>query len=117
MWNKAKRERYDELRREGALRALTDRERADLAALKAELDAEEARAMKPALDRLAREADELRAAKAEADARAGALERIVEQDQKLLAEARAYADRLRERRDALREEFDRLRSGALYAAR
>lgn len=117
MWNDQKSQRLDALRREEARRALTDAERTELAALFAELDAEEARALQPALDRMAEEANDLRARTAQVEAEAMELERIVAQQEKLLAEARAYAERLRQRRSALTDEFHRVRSGGALAAR
>ena len=117
MWNDEKSRRFDHLRREQAHRALTEAEQADLASLVAELDAEEVQALKPALDRLTREADELRARKAQVEAHARELERIVEQQERLLAEAHAYAERLRKTRNALADEFQRVRTSAAQAAR
>jgi hypothetical protein len=110
MWNEEKRHRLDELRLEEARRTLTEAEQTELGELFGELDAEEARALQPALDRLARETDELRAEKARVEARARELERVVEQQEKLLAEARAYAGRVRLRRAALADEFRRLKA-------
>src|ERR1700679_2111169 len=105
MWNKDKAERLDHLRGEEARRSLTDPERAELSTLFAELDAEEARALAPALARLGHEADGLRQRKARVEAAAVELERIVSQQEKVLAEAHAYAELLRGRRAALAEEF------------
>jgi hypothetical protein len=77
MWNDDKSRRFDGLRRDEARRPLTDVEQAELDALSAELDAEEAQAVQPALDRLAREAEELRARKAQVEAQARELEGLV----------------------------------------
>jgi hypothetical protein len=107
MWSEKKSHRLDELRLEEARRALTEVEQAELGGLFEELEAEDLRTLRPALDRLAREADELRAEKARVEAQARDLERIVEQQEKLLAEVRAYAGRVRLRRAALAEEFRR----------
>jgi hypothetical protein len=110
MWNEEKSRRLDELRREEAQRPLSAVEQAELSLLFGELEADEAQALKPALDRLAREAEELRTEKARAEAWARELERIVEQQEKLLAEARAYAGGLRLRRAALADEVRRLKA-------
>jgi hypothetical protein len=59
---------------------------------------------------MAREADELRAEKARVEARTRELERVVTQQERLLAEARAYAKRLRLERAALTDEFRRLKA-------
>src|SRR5688500_6947089 len=88
MWDERKSRRLDELRLEEARRALGADERAELLSLFAELDADEAEALRPAMERAAREVDELRAEKAQVDARTRELERIVEQQERLLAEVR-----------------------------
>ena len=110
MWNDENRRRLNELRLEEARRALSAAEQAELGALYEELDAEEAQALRPALNRLARETDALRIEKARVEARARELERIVDQQEQLLAEARAYAGRVRLRRAALTDEFRRLKA-------
>jgi hypothetical protein len=110
MWNDEAQRRFDELRRAEAESGLNEGERAELAALRAELDAEEANALAPALARIARETAELRAEKARVDAWAHDLEQIAEQQERLLAEARAYASGLRVRRAALADEARRLKA-------
>lgn len=110
MWNEEKSRRLDELRLEEARRTLTETEQAELGELFGVLDAEEARALRPELDRLAQEANELRTEKARMEALAREIERVVEQQEKLLAEVRAYAGRVRLRRAALAEEFRRLKA-------
>jgi len=110
MWNQDQSRRLDELRLEEARRALTEAEQAELGRLLAELDAEEAQALRPALDRLAQEASALRAETARVEARARELEGVVAQQESLLAEVRAYAERVRLRRAALADEFRRLKA-------
>ena len=110
MWSEEKRRRLDTLRRDEATRRLTEAEQAELDALFAELDAEEARALGPAIARVAAEGDELRAEKARVQAWTRELEHIAEQQEKLLAEARVYAGRLRARRAALADEARRLKA-------
>jgi hypothetical protein len=117
MWSKDKAERFDHLRGEEARRLLTDPERAELSASLAELDAEEARALAPALARLGHEADALRGRKARVEAASAELERIVAQQEKLLADAHAYADLLRRRRTALADEFRRVQESGAHASR
>src|ERR1700679_2887404 len=117
MWNKDKAERLDHLRGEEARRSLTDPERAELSTLFAELDAEEARALAPALERLGHESDTLRERKARVEAASVELARIVTQQEKLLAEAHAYAEPLRRRRTALAEEFRRVQESGTHASR
>jgi hypothetical protein len=59
---------------------------------------------------MAREADVLRAEKARAAARAKELERVVAEQEALLAEVRAYAGSVRARRAALAGEIHRLKA-------
>lgn len=110
MWNPEKRRCLHDLRCAEAERALTSTERAELDGLFAELDAEEARALEPALARVAREASELGAERARLGTWATELEHIVEEQEQLLAEARAYAGRLRVRRAALADEARKLKA-------
>ncbi|MFO0756737.1 MAG: hypothetical protein U0359_09610 [Byssovorax sp.] len=117
MWSKDRAERFDHLRAEEARRLLTDSERTELSTLFAELDAEEARALAPALERMGHEVDSLRERKARVDAASVELERIVAQQEKLLAEAHAYAELLRRRRTALVEEFRRVQESGMPASR
>ena len=91
-------------------RDLSEAERTELASLYAELDAEEALALAPALARIALETEDLRAERARVEAWARELERVVEQQENLLVEARAYAGRLRVRRAALADEARRLKA-------
>lgn len=110
MWTEDNRRRLDELRREEAQRALSEPEQAELTALFAELDADEARDLAPALARLSQETEDLRAEKERAEAWVRELAHIAEQQEKLLAEARAYASRLRLRRAELADEARRLKA-------
>ncbi len=110
MWNEQARRRFDQLRRDEAARDLSEAERTELASLYAELDAEEALALAPALARIALETEDLRAERARVEAWARELERVVEQQENLLVEARAYAGRLRVRRAALADEARRLKA-------
>jgi hypothetical protein len=110
MWDEGKRRRLDELRIKEAQAALADDERAELAVLFAELDAEEALALRPAMERVAREIEELRVEKARVDERNRELERVIEQQESLLAEVRAYAGRVRVRRAELADELRRLKA-------
>jgi hypothetical protein len=77
MWTEDNRRRLDELRREEAQRALSEPEHAELTALFAALDAEEARDLAPALARLSQETEDLRVEKERAEARARELGRTV----------------------------------------
>jgi hypothetical protein len=107
MWTDEKSRRFDALRRREAQGALTDAEQDELAVLHAELDATEAAALAPAMEQLARETEALRSEKATVEDEVRELERIVAEQEGLLADARAYAERLRRRRTALAEDFRR----------
>lgn len=89
MWNEDKQQRLDALRVHEAQGTLTDAERAELEALFAELDAEEADAIQPALERMEQQA-ELHAAKTYLEAETVQLERIISEQEQLLADARSY---------------------------
>lgn len=109
-WNQAKRSRLDELRVKEAQAVLTQGERRELEALFAELDAEEAVALRPAMDRVAGEIEALRVERARVDARSLKLEHVIEQQERLLSEVRTYAGRVRARRAELADEIRRLKA-------
>jgi DNA repair exonuclease SbcCD ATPase subunit len=110
MSDEGKSRRLDDLRRKEAEQELSEAERAELEGLFAALDAEEARALGPAAARVAKDVEELRAEKARVEAWTRQLEHIVGEQEKLLADARAYAGRLRMRRAALADEASRLKA-------
>lgn len=108
MANKARQQRLDGLRVREVQGILTGSERAEMEALFAELDAEEAEAMRPAREQQQRERAALQQQKDALAARAAQLERILTDQQQLLVEARAYLRQLRTRRAALADEYRRL---------
>lgn len=107
-WTEQKSQRFQALRRAEAHGALTDAERADLESLSADLDADEADALRPALERMDAEAAALAAERADLDAKAAALARIAEEEEHLLTEAWAYVERLRQKSAALAEDYRRV---------
>lgn len=108
MGNQDRQRRLDALRLREAQGIVTEAERAEIEALFAALDAEEATAMRSALDRMQGRQAELQQEKERLAAEAKELERIVREQKQLLAEARSYLDRLRTRRAALADEFQRI---------
>ncbi len=108
MWDEEKQRRFDVLREREASETLGTDEQAELDAMLAELDAEEAAAMQPALERAQERIEALSAELTEARKRQAELARIAEEQERLLAEARSYAERLRTRRAALEVAFRRI---------
>jgi putative hemolysin len=84
----------------------------ELSALYAELDADEAEAMRPAMERMQHQHAELLAEKKRLQAEVAQLERMVNAQQQLLAESRAYLLGLRTKRAAefISHEIERERS-------
>jgi uncharacterized protein YukE len=77
-------------------------------ALFAELDAEEAEAMRPAFERMKGQEEELQREKGQLASQSAQLQRIVRDHEQLVAEARSYLDDLRARRAALADEYRRV---------
>ncbi len=90
MWNQEKQQRLDALRVREAQEILSEAERAEMEVLFAELDADEAEAMRPALERKQRRQTELLAEKKRLRAKAAQLERIINAQERLLADTRSY---------------------------
>jgi uncharacterized protein (DUF3084 family) len=116
MENERRQQRLDLLRIHQAQGILTDLERAEMKALFAELDAEEAEAMRPALEHRQEEQAALQQEKEALAARAAHLERILADQKQLLAEARSYLLQLRTRRAALADEYRRATGSKLPAS-
>jgi hypothetical protein len=96
---------------------LTDAERAELSRLLEDLDADEADDLRPAMDRATARAADLATEKERLEAQADALARIVAEQERLLADATGYLQRLRERSAALAEDYRRLMGHDLAPAR
>jgi len=108
MWNQEKQERLDTRRVREAQGIQSETERAELSALFAELNAEEAEALRPAIERMQHQHTDLLAEKKSLQAEVGQLERIVNTQEQLLAESRAYLLGLRTKRTALAEDYRRI---------
>jgi small-conductance mechanosensitive channel len=113
--DQGKQQRLDVLRVLGAQRCLTDEERMELEGLLQKLDAEEAEAMRPALEGMRQQQAALRNETDRLHAAAAELERIVAGQQQLLADARGYLAQLRARRAALADEYRRVTGRELTA--
>lgn len=87
---------------------MTDPERAELSRLFEDLDADEADALRPAMEQAAARAGALAVEKAQLDAQADALVRIATEQERLLADATTYLQKLREKSAALAEDYRRL---------
>ncbi|WP_433937602.1 hypothetical protein AB3662_23555 [Sorangium cellulosum] len=116
-WSEQKSQRFQALRAAEARGMLTGPERAEIAHLLEDLDADEADALRPAMEQAAVRAGALAAEKAQAEAQADALARIVAEQEGLLADATAYLQKLRERSAALAEDYRRLMGHDLASAR
>lgn len=116
-WTDVKAARFQVLRQAEAHGRLTDAERAELDGLLADLDADEADALRPVGETLEARAKVMADETAELNAKARELQRIAVEEERLLADARAYLERLRQRSDALAEEFRRVTGRAPSAAR
>lgn len=107
-WNDEKGRRFQALRAAEAQGTLTDLERAELSRLLDDLDADEADELRPAMEQAAARVRDLAAEKERLDAQADALSRIVAEQERLLSDATAYLQKLRERSAALAEDYRRL---------
>lgn len=102
--------RLEQLRLREAEGNLTEQEQAELLAIVAELDAEEAEALKPAKEKSQR----LREEKAELEEIASQLQDIVTEHKQLLTDARAYLTRVQSKRALLADKYYRLTGQNLY---
>ena len=116
-WNERKSEEFKALRRAEAQGRLTEVERVALDGLLAELDADEAEALRPANEQLDAQVRAMDAERAELDVKARELERIAREEETLLAEAQVYVARLRQRSAALAEDFSRVMGRAIASSR
>jgi hypothetical protein len=116
-WTKHKSEQFQALRHAETQGCLTEEDRVALDGLLADLDADEAEALRATDDQLDAQARAMDAERAELDAKAAELERIAREEEGLLAEARAYVARLRQRSAALAEDFRRVTGRPIASAR
>jgi chromosome segregation ATPase len=108
MWDAAKQQQLDELRRRADHGALTVDEQRALDQLLAELEQQEWSALRPALDALRQEQGQLQADLGHLQAQNAVLSALAERHEDLLARARMQLDALIREREALRAEYDRV---------
>src|SRR5271165_3942469 len=89
MWDEQKRLRFQELRQRELAQALTEAERAELTLLVEELEAEEARYLKPATEKLQQEREAIESRNRALEALVSRKEALVARLRKLLAETQA----------------------------
>jgi capsule polysaccharide export protein KpsE/RkpR len=116
-WNKEKSQRFQALREAEAEGRLTERERVELARLIDEFDTDEADDLRPVMEQAAARVEGLKAEKARLGDQIDALSRIAAEQERLLSDATAYLQRLRERSAALTEDYRRLMGRELVPAR
>jgi cell division septum initiation protein DivIVA len=116
-WTNDESARFQALRRAEARGELLDAERAELEAMLAELDADEAKVLRPAQERMTAEAAAMAKETAGLEAKARELLRIAEEEERLLSDARVYLERLRQRSAALAEDYLRVTGHELAPAR
>jgi hypothetical protein len=116
-WTERKSEQFQALRRAEAQGRLTEAERVVLDGLLADLDADEAEALRPAGERLDAQTRAMDAERTELDGKARELERIAREEETLLAEARAYVAQLRQRSAALAEDLSRVMGRSIASTR
>lgn len=104
MKNANRRHRLEQLRLREAEGILTKQEQEELLSIFAELDAEEAEALKPAKEK----SRKLQEEKAELEETASQLQDIVTEHKQLLTDARAYLKQLRSKHASLAEKYHRL---------
>jgi len=107
-WSNDKAARFQALRERDARGELSPGERAELDAQLAALDADEANVLGQATQRLRDEAEAMAKETASLDAKARELLRISEEEERLLADARATLERLSLRSVALAEDYLRV---------
>lgn len=104
MKNTNRQHRLEQLRYREAEGSLTKQEQVELFAIFAELDAEEAAALKPAQE----QSQKLMEEKAELEQMASQLQDIVMEHKQLLTDARAYLMQLQSKRELLANKYYRL---------
>jgi len=109
--------RLDALRMREAEGTLTQKERAERDAIFAELDAEEAEALKPARKKSQQLQAKLLEEKAELQSTIAKLQAIVNEEEQLLDDARSYLAQLRSKRAVLADKYHRLTGHELAGAR
>ncbi len=108
--NTNRQHRLEYLRIREAEGTLTEQEYAELIAIFAELDAEEAEALKPAKEK----SQQLKKDKTELEKTVGQLKDIVTEHKQLLTDAQSYLTQLQSKRAILADKYYRLTGHKLY---
>ena len=110
MWNEAKQQQLNELRRRELESALTDEEKRTLEQLLYELEQEEWQSVRPALGRLRDEQTELQQTLGQTETRNAILSAIGSRQEDLLKRAETQLKGLRNEHEALKIERERVLS-------
>ncbi len=108
MWTDEKQRQFDALRDKEFDGTLTDDEQPQLDAFFAELEAEEAETLRPAMERMDAEIAELQQQCQTAEARNAALAALAARQQELLGQARVYYRSLLSEQAVINSERERL---------
>jgi len=115
-WTEETQQRFDELRQRELAGPLGDVEQGELARLYAALEADEARYLGPTIERMGRAQQAADTELAARQTRNEELATLVQQQEQLIAEARAWLAQFERRRLLLQERYARLRRKAPPAA-
>jgi len=114
-WTKETQARLDHLREQELAGALTAAEQPELAAFMAEVEAEEAQALAPAMTRLRDDVEALTEEVRGVESRNEELARLLAQQQQLAADARRFLAEFDQRRATLLDALARVAGGPLPA--
>ncbi len=112
-WTKDSQARLDHLRSNELAGTLTEPEQAELASLMAQVEAEEAQALAPAMSRLLAQVDELGDEVDSAQVKNEQLARLLAQQQALTADARHFLAEFEQRRASILDALARFAGGPL----
>lgn len=105
MWDDEKQNKLDQLRLREAQGTMTDAEGEALRVLLADLDAEEAATLGPAIERMRASQRDLSVEREQVDRENERLASILAKQERLLSDAQAYLNHLRAERSVLSEEY------------
>ncbi|WP_437711012.1 hypothetical protein WMF45_38805 [Sorangium sp. So ce448] len=115
-WSKDDQSKLDRLRGKELSGTLTEPEQAELAALMARIEAEEAALLAPEMARLRAEAGDVAAELARVESENEQLAQLMAQQQALVADTRRFLEEFDRRRASILDGFARIAGGPLHAA-
>ncbi len=115
-WTKDDQSKLDHLRGKELSGTLTEAEQAELAALMARIEAEEAAVLAPEMARLRAEAGDLATELASVEAENEQLAQLMAQQQALVADTRSFLEEFDRRRASILDGLARIAGGPLRAA-